>query len=118
MKISDVRKGGHAPSLLAAFLHFDVSFMVWVVLGALMPFLTADPALTGENLRVTPTPAAGAAGPITLLVRGPKEGQPRNVYNLILKPGAPARATRASVKPLESFALDNAKPETLAALNV
>ena len=26
-------KSGHWPTLLAAFLYFDLSFMVWVVLG-------------------------------------------------------------------------------------
>jgi NNP family nitrate/nitrite transporter-like MFS transporter len=30
---------GHRPTLLAAFLYFDVSFMVWVLLGPLGPFL-------------------------------------------------------------------------------
>ena len=28
-------KSGHWPTLLAAFLYFDLSFMVWVVLGPL-----------------------------------------------------------------------------------
>jgi len=55
MKLSDLKHSGHAPSLLSAFLHFDVSFMVWVILGALMPFLMTDPALTGQNLRITPS---------------------------------------------------------------
>ena len=26
-------KSGHAPTLLSAFLYFDLSFMVWVLLG-------------------------------------------------------------------------------------
>jgi hypothetical protein len=26
-------KAGHAPTLLAAFFYFDMSFMVWVILG-------------------------------------------------------------------------------------
>ncbi len=30
-----VRRPGHAPTLLACFLHFDVSFMLWVLPGAL-----------------------------------------------------------------------------------
>jgi NNP family nitrate/nitrite transporter-like MFS transporter len=41
-------KSGHFPTLLAAFLYFDVSFMVWVLLGPLAPFL-------GEQLRLTAT---------------------------------------------------------------
>src|SRR5438132_13538839 len=28
-------KAGHTPSLVCAFLYFDVSFMVWVLIGAL-----------------------------------------------------------------------------------
>src|SRR5215471_18532963 len=39
MKISDFRKAGHMPSLIAAFLYFDVSFMAWVLLGPLSPFI-------------------------------------------------------------------------------
>jgi len=39
MKISDFRKAGHTPSLVAAFLYFDVSFMAWVLLGPLGPFI-------------------------------------------------------------------------------
>jgi MFS transporter, NNP family, nitrate/nitrite transporter len=39
MKVSDFRKAGHFPSLVAAFLYFDVSFMAWVLLGPLGPFI-------------------------------------------------------------------------------
>ena len=39
MKISDFRKAGNTPSLIAAFLYFDVSFMAWVLLGPLGPFI-------------------------------------------------------------------------------
>lgn len=63
MKISDLKQSGHAPSLLAAFLHFDISFMVWVILGALMPFIVADipmNAATKLSLVGTPLLAAGA----------------------------------------------------------
>lgn len=42
MKIVDLRKSGHAPSLLASFLYFDVSFMIWVMLGALGVYITKD----------------------------------------------------------------------------
>ena len=57
MKISDLRTSGHAPSLLSAFLHFDISFMVWVILGALAPFIASDVLLTGANLHITPNAA-------------------------------------------------------------
>jgi hypothetical protein len=35
MKLSDLKNAGHWPTLLAAFLYFDFSFMVWTVLGPL-----------------------------------------------------------------------------------
>jgi NNP family nitrate/nitrite transporter-like MFS transporter len=41
-------KSGHFPTLIAAFLYFDVSFMVWVLLGPLAPFL-------GEQLHLSAT---------------------------------------------------------------
>jgi MFS transporter, NNP family, nitrate/nitrite transporter len=40
-------KSGHLPTLTAAFLYFDVSFMVWVLLGPLAPFIS-------EQLHLTP----------------------------------------------------------------
>ena len=36
------RHAGHPPSLIAALLHFDVSFMVWVLLAALGAYAAAD----------------------------------------------------------------------------
>ena len=33
MSLREFRKAGHTPTLAAAFLYFDVSFMVWVILG-------------------------------------------------------------------------------------
>ncbi|NHC40692.1 NarK/NasA family nitrate transporter [Bacillus sp. MM2020_1] len=46
MKLSALRKSGHAPSLAASFLYFDVSFMIWVILGALGVYITKDFGLT------------------------------------------------------------------------
>ena len=110
MNLASLKRGGHAPTLLAAFLHFDISFMVWVILGALAPFLTTDPGLTGVNLRVT----ALVSEPYTLVVKGAGKGQPAHVYNLLVKPGDPSTATRGSVKPAESFIVDNADPASVA----
>jgi NNP family nitrate/nitrite transporter-like MFS transporter len=39
-------KTGHLPTLLSAFLYFDMSFMVWVLLGALGVQISADLALS------------------------------------------------------------------------
>jgi MFS transporter, NNP family, nitrate/nitrite transporter len=47
MKLSDLRRSGHWPTLLAAFLYFDYSFMVWTVLGPLAVQI-------GESLRMSP----------------------------------------------------------------
>ena len=57
---------GHLPTLIACFLHFDLSFMLWVLLGALGVFVAEDlglsaaekglvvalPLLTGSLLRI------------------------------------------------------------------
>jgi MFS transporter, NNP family, nitrate/nitrite transporter len=65
-------RAGHLPTLVAALLYFDVSFMVWVLFGPLAPFLrealglsateqgllTAIPLLGGSLFR----PILGAIG--------------------------------------------------------
>jgi MFS transporter, NNP family, nitrate/nitrite transporter len=40
---------GHLPTLIACLLYFDVSFMVWVLLGPLAPFLSEDLRLTAAQ---------------------------------------------------------------------
>lgn len=40
---------GHLPTLVAALLYFDVSFMTWVLLGPLVPFLREDLALSATQ---------------------------------------------------------------------
>jgi NNP family nitrate/nitrite transporter-like MFS transporter len=40
MRIKAFLKSGHTPTLLAALMYFDVSFMVWVLLGPLAPFIS------------------------------------------------------------------------------
>jgi NNP family nitrate/nitrite transporter-like MFS transporter len=47
MSLRGFRQAGHAPTLLSAFLYFDISFMVWVMLGPLGPFI-------GEALKLSP----------------------------------------------------------------
>ena len=62
-------QAGHNPTLLAAFLYFDVSFMVWVMLGPLAPIISdelgLDPAEKGLMVAV-PT----LAGAVLRLVNG------------------------------------------------
>ena len=55
-------RAGHLPTLAAALLYFDVSFMVWVLLGPLAPFLRDDLALSPTQLGlVTAIPLLGGA---------------------------------------------------------
>ena len=42
-------KAGHAPTLFAAFLYFDLSFMVWYVLGPLGVQIASDLGLTTQQ---------------------------------------------------------------------
>jgi NNP family nitrate/nitrite transporter-like MFS transporter len=39
-------RSGHPPTLFSAFLHFDISFMVWVLIGALGIYISRDLDLT------------------------------------------------------------------------
>ena len=39
MFLRGFREAGNPPTLASAFLYFDVSFMVWVMLGPLGPFI-------------------------------------------------------------------------------
>jgi NNP family nitrate/nitrite transporter-like MFS transporter len=54
MRLRELRAAGHWPTLFAAFLHFDVSFAVWYVLGPLANFIAEDLGLV--------TGLVGAAG--------------------------------------------------------
>jgi MFS transporter, NNP family, nitrate/nitrite transporter len=62
-------QAGHRPTLIAAFLYFDLAFMVWVLLGPLAPIIAADldlsPAQKGVMVAV-PT----LAGAVLRLVNG------------------------------------------------
>lgn len=55
-------KSGHTPTLFAAFLYFDLSFMVWVMLGPLGVQIAKDLALTSaqKGLMVATPVLAGA----------------------------------------------------------
>lgn len=56
-------KSGHTPTLFAAFLYFDVSFMVWVLLGPLAPIIAPQLGLDAaqKGLMVAVPTLAGAA---------------------------------------------------------
>lgn len=46
MRLKDIMQAGHAPTLFRAFLYFDMSFMVWVVLGPLGVHIARDLGLS------------------------------------------------------------------------
>ena len=116
MHLRDLKTSGHAPSLLCAFLHFDISFMVWVILGALAPFVASDVSLTGGNLKVTPSPVV-KAGQYAIVIKGADatKHEAANIYHLLVK--SAADATKASAKPIEKWTLDNRDSATFAKLN-
>jgi NNP family nitrate/nitrite transporter-like MFS transporter len=49
MQLQEFKKAGHWPTLLAAFLYFDISFMAWVSLGPLMIYIAKDMHLPVED---------------------------------------------------------------------
>jgi NNP family nitrate/nitrite transporter-like MFS transporter len=49
MNLKEFKQAGHWPTLLAAFLYFDISFMVWVVLGPLALYITQELNLPIED---------------------------------------------------------------------
>jgi len=73
----DFFKAGHTPTLLSAFFYFDMSFMVWVLLGALgvqiakdlglspaeKGFMVAVPVLAGALLRMVNGVVVDRLGP-------------------------------------------------------
>lgn len=62
MSARGFRNAGHAPSLVAALVHFDTSFMVWVLLGALGAYVASDLGLSPaqKGLMVALPPLGGA----------------------------------------------------------
>ena len=49
MRLQEFKKAGHWPTLLAAFLYFDISFMAWVSLGPLMIYIAKGMNLPVED---------------------------------------------------------------------
>ncbi len=62
MQKSSFWKAGHTPTLLASFFYFDLSFMVWVILGPLAVQIAGDLGLTAaqKGLMVATPLLAGA----------------------------------------------------------
>ncbi len=49
MKLSQLKDSGHWPTLFTSFLYFDVSFMVWTILGALGALIAPSLGLTAQQ---------------------------------------------------------------------
>ena len=49
MSFKEFKQAGHWPTLLSAFLYFDVSFMVWVMLGPLSLYITKELGMAVEE---------------------------------------------------------------------
>ncbi|MGH7198623.1 MAG: MFS transporter [Candidatus Omnitrophota bacterium] len=49
MRLKDFAKSGHPPTLFSAFLYFDISFMVWVLMGVLGVYISKDFGLTATQ---------------------------------------------------------------------
>ena len=77
MKLSEFKNAGHWPTLLSAFLYFDIGFMAWVALGPLIVYITKSmnftvdekfmlvsiPVLAGAILRIPLGIMADRIGP-------------------------------------------------------
>ena len=62
MNFKDFKKAGHWPTLLASFLYFDFSFMVWVTLGPLMVYITRQLSIpVGEKFTLVAIPILAGA---------------------------------------------------------
>lgn len=78
MRIKDFARSGHWPTLLMSFLYFDMSFMVWVLLGVLGVYVSKDfnlsPAQKGLMAAIPILGGSLARFPMGILVDriGPK----------------------------------------------
>jgi MFS transporter, NNP family, nitrate/nitrite transporter len=62
MNIAQLRKAGHWPTLATAFFYFDVSFMVWTILGALGAMIAPALGLNAqEKFLMVSTPILSGA---------------------------------------------------------
>ena len=62
MRIREVLRSGHPPTLFTALLYFDFCFAVWVLNGAMAPFISKDFGLTDvqKGMMVSVPVIAGA----------------------------------------------------------
>lgn len=62
MTVKHFFKIGHAPTLVSSFLYFDISFMIWVILGSTGTFIAEHLGLTyAEKGLMVAIPVLGGA---------------------------------------------------------
>jgi len=80
-------RAGNLPTLVAALLYFDVSFMVWVLFGPLAPFLREELGLTAtEQGLLTAIPLLGGSlfRPILGAIGDRSGGRRTGLFGLVL----------------------------------
>jgi NNP family nitrate/nitrite transporter-like MFS transporter len=80
-------RAGHLPTLAAALLYFDVSFMVWVLFGPLAPFLREDLGLTpSQQGLLTAIPLLGGSlfRPVLGMLADRMGGRRTGILGLVL----------------------------------
>ena len=80
-------RAGHFPTLVAALLYFDVSFMAWVLLGPLAPFLREELGLSAtEQGLLTAIPLLGGSlcRPVMGLIGDRIGGRRTGLFGMVL----------------------------------
>lgn len=97
---------GHAPTLFACFLHFDLSFMLWVLMGALGVYIARDLGLTAaeKGVLVAVPLLSGALLRIPIGMLADRLGAKRIATGLLLSLFAPLAL---------AFQLDAQRPSLL-----
>ena len=87
MSMKGFTRAGHLPTLVAALLYFDVSFMTWVLLGPLAPFLRDDLGLSAtQQGLLTAIPLLGGSlfRPVLGLVADRIGGRRTGIIGMVL----------------------------------
>jgi NNP family nitrate/nitrite transporter-like MFS transporter len=99
---------GHTPTLIAALLYFDVSFMAWVLLGPIAPFLREEFGLSATQTGlITAIPLLGGSlfRPVMGLLGDRIGGRRAGLIGLVLTLLPLALAWRFASSPAHFYAL-------------
>jgi hypothetical protein len=80
--LKEFARSGHPPTLLSAFLYFDISFMVWVLLGPLGTYVAEDLHLSPaqKGLMAAVPLLGGSLFRLIRLVSGVDEAEARRLF--------------------------------------